>query len=375
MLASGLPTLFNSYVQNCTWEGDNNGACQQQGRWQGALAGALAGGGRCTAAAGWAACLWARCQRSRRPSCSRTFLFADTFASLCSSVLPAVMYLQTARYLMKAAIAVQTGKPLTGSAKYLSDAARQVGVAAGAATLAFVACAQQQGKLCLPGQVCFSCGAGSALQHPFASPVDNCNPPAAQRQVPSGSARGLARACSPAGRAGRRGSAADGAGGGRAGPRRRRPAGRRGRGLEQQQRGSDPCSTGGWVVLAGSYRGVQRGPRCSGMHPSLCQPLPPPPPPPGPACVCCEGSPTPGPPPPFRPTSPSTSTKTSSSAWRLRHHSASSARAPPPCCASWWRCTAWRPCWTRLGTCRSAATPPVGAAARVGGGAVVQTRL
>ncbi|PSC69663.1 peroxisomal acyl-coenzyme A oxidase 1-like [Micractinium conductrix] len=60
MLASGLPTLFNSYVQNCTWEGDNN-----------------------------------------------------------------VMYLQTARYLMKAAIAVQTGKPLTGSAKYLSDAARQ----------------------------------------------------------------------------------------------------------------------------------------------------------------------------------------------------------------------------------------------------------
>ena len=31
MLASGLPTLFASYVQNCTWEGDNSGECGRHG--------------------------------------------------------------------------------------------------------------------------------------------------------------------------------------------------------------------------------------------------------------------------------------------------------------------------------------------------------
>lgn len=37
-----------------------------------------------------------------------------------------VMYLQTARYLIKSALAVQAGKPLTGSAAYLATAAQQV---------------------------------------------------------------------------------------------------------------------------------------------------------------------------------------------------------------------------------------------------------
>ncbi len=37
-----------------------------------------------------------------------------------------VMYLQTARYLIKSALAVQAGKPLTGSAQYLATAAQQV---------------------------------------------------------------------------------------------------------------------------------------------------------------------------------------------------------------------------------------------------------
>lgn len=69
MLASGLPTLFNSYVQNVTWEGENN-----------------------------------------------------------------VMYLQTARYLIKSALAVQAGKPLTGSAAYLATAAQQAGAKCGVAT-------------------------------------------------------------------------------------------------------------------------------------------------------------------------------------------------------------------------------------------------
>lgn len=36
------------------------------------------------------------------------------------------MYLQTARYLIKSALAVQAGKPLTGSAAYLATAAQQV---------------------------------------------------------------------------------------------------------------------------------------------------------------------------------------------------------------------------------------------------------
>ncbi|KAL4854889.1 Peroxisomal acyl-coenzyme A oxidase 1 [Chlorella vulgaris] len=66
LLASGLPTLFNSYVQNCTWEGDNS-----------------------------------------------------------------VMYLQTARYLIKSAMAAQAGKPLTGSAQYLSAASQQAGARCG----------------------------------------------------------------------------------------------------------------------------------------------------------------------------------------------------------------------------------------------------
>lgn len=60
MLASGLPTLFNSYVQNCTWEGDNN-----------------------------------------------------------------VMYLQTARYVVKNVLAVQLRRPVGGSAAYLAEAAKQ----------------------------------------------------------------------------------------------------------------------------------------------------------------------------------------------------------------------------------------------------------
>lgn len=37
-----------------------------------------------------------------------------------------MMYLQTARYLIKSALAVQAGKPLTGSAAYLATAAQQV---------------------------------------------------------------------------------------------------------------------------------------------------------------------------------------------------------------------------------------------------------
>jgi hypothetical protein len=36
------------------------------------------------------------------------------------------MYLQTARYLVKNVLTVQAGKPLTGSAAYLADAAQQV---------------------------------------------------------------------------------------------------------------------------------------------------------------------------------------------------------------------------------------------------------
>ncbi|EFN54271.1 hypothetical protein CHLNCDRAFT_36152 [Chlorella variabilis] len=69
MLASGLPTLFNSYVQNCTWEGDNS-----------------------------------------------------------------VMYLQAARYLVKNVLAAQAGKPITGSAKYLSSAAQQADAKCGVST-------------------------------------------------------------------------------------------------------------------------------------------------------------------------------------------------------------------------------------------------
>lgn len=55
---SGLPTLYSSYVQNVTWEGDNNVLC-----------------------------------------------------------------LQTARYLVKAVLAARAGKPVAGSASYLSDPA------------------------------------------------------------------------------------------------------------------------------------------------------------------------------------------------------------------------------------------------------------
>eukprot|EP00887_Chlorella_sp_A99_P006224 scaffold3.g6224.t1 len=58
-ILSGLPTLFNSYVQNVTWEGDNN-----------------------------------------------------------------VMYLQTARYLVKALAAARAGRAPAGSAAYLAGAAR-----------------------------------------------------------------------------------------------------------------------------------------------------------------------------------------------------------------------------------------------------------
>lgn len=58
-ILSGLPTLFISYVQNVTWEGDNN-----------------------------------------------------------------VMYLQAARFLVKAWMAAQAGKPLAGSSAYLADGAK-----------------------------------------------------------------------------------------------------------------------------------------------------------------------------------------------------------------------------------------------------------
>ncbi|KAK9824680.1 hypothetical protein WJX72_012328 [[Myrmecia] bisecta] len=60
-LLSGLPTLFASYVQNATWEGDNN-----------------------------------------------------------------VMCLQTARYLLKNLLAVQSGKPAAGSAAYLQSAQQEM---------------------------------------------------------------------------------------------------------------------------------------------------------------------------------------------------------------------------------------------------------
>lgn len=59
-ILSGLPTLFNSYVQNVTWEGDNN-----------------------------------------------------------------VMYLQTARYLLKALLAAHSGSTIVGSAAYLEGSAKR----------------------------------------------------------------------------------------------------------------------------------------------------------------------------------------------------------------------------------------------------------
>ena len=51
------------------------------------------------------------------------------------------MYLQTARYLVKNVLAVQAGKPLTGSAQYLATAAQQVCVGGGEGAGAVGTCA------------------------------------------------------------------------------------------------------------------------------------------------------------------------------------------------------------------------------------------
>ena len=126
MLASGLPTLFNSYVQNCTWEGDNSGARALGQRGRGVW---LAAEGRCnsrpqlvpSSALLPLACL------PRAPGAPPP---VPTLPVPPPS-LPAVMYLQTARYLVKSVLAVQAGKPLAGSAKYLAAAAQQAGAKCG----------------------------------------------------------------------------------------------------------------------------------------------------------------------------------------------------------------------------------------------------
>jgi hypothetical protein len=130
MLASGLPTLFNSYVQVCVCGG---------------------GGAACVGpltSASWSQPDWVcrpkgAAQRGGPPASCRSP--ASPLASACPAVPPpqrrhtpppvpapqnctwegdnSVMYLQTARYLVKNVLAVQAGKPLSGSARYLADTA------------------------------------------------------------------------------------------------------------------------------------------------------------------------------------------------------------------------------------------------------------
>lgn len=81
-LLSGLPTLFASYVQNVTWEGDNNIMCLQ-----------------------------VRSQPHVARCCSHC-PFDDA---------PSIHDAQTARYLVKAVLASRgSGTPPTGSAAYLA---------------------------------------------------------------------------------------------------------------------------------------------------------------------------------------------------------------------------------------------------------------
>lgn len=87
-MSSGLPSLFAEYVPSCTYEGDNVRLS------------------------------------SSSPSCPHPCAWSGS-ASLLASRAQVILYLQTARYLMKALQQAQTGTKLKGGAKYLNDLAEQ----------------------------------------------------------------------------------------------------------------------------------------------------------------------------------------------------------------------------------------------------------
>jgi acyl-CoA oxidase len=115
-MLSGLPTLFASYVQNVTWEGDNNG-------------GKHMGGGR-----GKMVDNAANDIQMNSVPCEQLLQWQT--ALLCvliycispfSCPLSTVMYLQTARYLLKALLASSAGKELSGSSSYLAGLREEQG--------------------------------------------------------------------------------------------------------------------------------------------------------------------------------------------------------------------------------------------------------
>lgn len=136
---SGLPRLFASYVQNVTWEGDNNVLYLQVcvcvlAVWVGQA-------GSCKQLLS----IWPL-QKHARPTATinRPLLFVQgVLAHRLFWCLACVLLLrrlllcpQTARFLLKGLLAVKAGKtraaPLTGSMSYLNNLQQELGSSCGA---------------------------------------------------------------------------------------------------------------------------------------------------------------------------------------------------------------------------------------------------
>lgn len=112
-LASGLPTLFASYVQNATWEGDNNVLYLQVHPSPPGVA--MLSLSRL-----------AEISSDMMPS-QRTAAAQLHAAGLHAPALTVVCILQQGRSLVKALAGVSEGKPPSGSAAYLANVEQERG--------------------------------------------------------------------------------------------------------------------------------------------------------------------------------------------------------------------------------------------------------
>ena len=265
-----------------------------------------------------------------------------------------VMYLQTARYLIKSALAVQAGKPLTGSAAYLATAAQQVRRAEGVRAIKGKQQSSPAGapiaSCCIIVPTCppTPCLPQAGVKCAVATPGDwrtSSNALAGltrvAAQLTAQAAQVLLRAAG--GRAAFDGDAWNAS-------------------TVDLIRAAKVGWWGGWALrkcrVVGCHQLAGLG-LASSRVPLSAAPFP--------LVALLNHSAPLLPPPAPRPTLRCTCTKTLWTAWRRRRGSAPSPPPWLPRCAAWWHCTAWCCCWRPRETCWRVATALVRGGA--GGGA------